>query len=47
MKDNGKGVVFVKKGFGIMGMEEWMVFVNGKIIVDGISGFLVMMLLLI
>lgn len=45
VKDNGKGAVLVKKGLGIMGMEERTASVNGKIIVDGTSGFSVTMLL--
>ncbi|MFB4337347.1 MULTISPECIES: sensor histidine kinase [Bacillus] len=45
VKDNGKGVALVKKGLGIMGMEERTASVNGKIIVDGTSGFSVTMLL--
>ncbi|COG58724.1 sensor histidine kinase [Streptococcus pneumoniae] len=45
VKDNGKGAVLVKKGLGIMGMEERTASVNGKIIVDGTSGFAVTMLL--
>lgn len=44
VKDNGKGAAFVKKGLGIMGMEERTASVNGKIIVDGTSGFSVTML---
>lgn len=45
VKDNGKGAVLVKKGLGIIGMEERTASVNGKIIVDGTSGFSVTMLL--
>ncbi|EOP91398.1 sensory transduction protein kinase [Bacillus cereus HuB4-4] len=45
VKDNGKGAALVKKGLGIMGMEERTASVNGKIIVDGTSGFSVTMLL--
>lgn len=45
VKDNGKGATLVKKGLGIMGMEERTASVNGKIIVDGTSGFSVTMLL--
>ncbi|MGG1165158.1 MULTISPECIES: sensor histidine kinase [Bacillus cereus group] len=45
VKDNGKGADLVKKGLGIMGMEERTASVNGKIIVDGTSGFSVTMLL--
>ncbi|OFD65660.1 two-component sensor histidine kinase [Bacillus mycoides] len=45
VKDNGKGADLVKKGLGIMGMEERTASVNGKIIIDGTSGFSVTMLL--
>ncbi|MES5894790.1 MULTISPECIES: sensor histidine kinase [Bacillus cereus group] len=45
VKDNGKGAALVKKGLGIMGMEERTASVNGKIIVDSTSGFSVTMLL--
>ncbi|HDR7795484.1 TPA: sensor histidine kinase [Bacillus luti] len=45
VKDNGKGAALVKKGLGMMGMEERTASVNGKIIVDGTSGFSVTMLL--
>ncbi|WP_377866135.1 sensor histidine kinase [Bacillus sp. R86525] len=45
VRDNGKGAALVKKGLGIMGMEERTASVNGKIIVDGTSGFSVTMLL--
>ncbi|MEI4800973.1 sensor histidine kinase [Bacillus sp. FJAT-51639] len=45
VKDNGKGGVLVKKGLGIIGMEERTASVNGKIIVDGTNGFSVTMLL--
>ncbi|MDM5154310.1 histidine kinase [Bacillus sp. DX1.1] len=45
VKDNGKGAHFVKKGLGIIGMEERTASINGKIIVDGTSGFSVTMLL--
>lgn len=38
VKDNGK-VQYLLKGLGIMGMEERTASVNGKIIVDGTSGF--------
>ena len=45
VKDNGKGTAIIKKGLGIMGMEERTASVNGKIIVDSTSGFSVTMLL--
>jgi signal transduction histidine kinase len=45
VKDNGKGAGKIKKGLGIIGMEERTVAINGKIIVDGLNGFSVTMLL--
>ncbi|SDZ14373.1 histidine kinase [Bacillus sp. 166amftsu] len=45
VKDNGKGAHLVKKGLGIIGMEERTASINGKIIVDGTSGFSATMLL--
>ncbi|ODG92316.1 MULTISPECIES: histidine kinase [Bacillaceae] len=45
VKDNGKGKVKIKKGLGIIGMEERTVAINGKIIVDGHDGFSVTTLL--
>ncbi|PEZ07062.1 histidine kinase [Bacillus sp. AFS018417] len=45
VKDNGKGATIVKKGLGIIGMEERTASINGKIIVDGTNGFSVTMLL--
>ncbi|WP_459501375.1 sensor histidine kinase [Bacillus sp. C1] len=45
VKDNGKGAPLVKKGLGIIGMEERTASVNGTVIVDGTSGFSVTMLL--
>ncbi|PEJ53632.1 histidine kinase [Bacillus sp. AFS002410] len=45
VKDNGRGKVIVKKGLGIIGMEERTAAVNGKIIVDGQDGFSVTTLL--
>jgi signal transduction histidine kinase len=45
VKDNGKGVEKMKKGLGIIGMEERTASINGKIIVDGTNGFSVTMLL--
>ena len=35
VKDNGKGRQKIKKGMGIIGMEERAASVNGKVIVDG------------
>ncbi|KKI89065.1 histidine kinase [Bacillus sp. SA1-12] len=45
VKDNGKGTEKIKKGLGIIGMEERAASVNGKMIVDGSSGFSVTTLL--
>ncbi|ATH93630.1 sensor histidine kinase [Bacillus glycinifermentans] len=45
VKDNGKGQEKVKKGMGIIGMEERAASVNGKVIVDGSNGFSVTTLL--
>ncbi|ENQ3079326.1 sensor histidine kinase [Bacillus sp. WLY-B-L8] len=45
VKDNGNGVPQVKKGLGIIGMEERTASINGTIIVDGTNGFSVTMLL--
>ncbi|MFN2744670.1 MULTISPECIES: sensor histidine kinase [Bacillus] len=45
VKDNGKGQEKIKKGMGIIGMEERAASVNGKVIVDGSNGFSVTTLL--
>lgn len=45
VKDNGKGIDKLKKGLGIIGMEERTASLNGKIIVDGSNGFSVTTLL--
>lgn len=45
VKDNGVGIQKVKKGLGLIGMEERTASINGKIIVDGTDGFSVTMLL--
>lgn len=45
VKDNGTGKVKIKKGIGIIGMEERTASLNGKIIVDGTDGFSVTTLL--
>jgi len=45
IKDNGKGTEKIKKGMGIIGMEERAASINGTIIVDGTEGFSVRMLL--
>lgn len=39
VKDNGLGTEKIKKGLGIIGMEERTASVNGKIIVDSTHGF--------
>ncbi|MGG1691777.1 sensor histidine kinase [Heyndrickxia ginsengihumi] len=45
VKDNGKGAAKIKKGLGILGMEERTASIHGKIIVDGTHGFSVTTLL--
>lgn len=45
VKDNGSGIEKIKKGLGIIGMEERTAAINGTIIVDGTNGFSVTMLL--
>lgn len=45
IKDNGKGAEKIKKGMGIIGMEERAASISGTIIVDGTEGFAVRMLL--
>ncbi|WML58882.1 histidine kinase [Neobacillus sp. PS2-9] len=45
VKDNGVGTEMIKKGLGIIGMEERTATVNGKIIVDSTHGFSVTTLL--
>lgn len=45
VKDDGKGTRLIKKGLGIIGMEERTATINGKIIVDGSKGFSVTTLL--
>jgi len=45
VKDNGAGTEIIKKGLGIIGMEERTAAVNGKIIVDSTHGFSVTTLL--
>ncbi|MEJ9212654.1 sensor histidine kinase, partial [Bacillus smithii] len=45
VKDNGKGADKIKKGLGILGMEERTASINGKVIVDGTHGFSVTTLL--
>ncbi|MBB3907531.1 sensor histidine kinase [Anoxybacteroides rupiense] len=45
VKDNGKGADKIKKGLGIIGMEERAASVNGTVIVDGTNGFSVTTLL--
>ncbi|MED4533745.1 sensor histidine kinase [Metabacillus fastidiosus] len=45
VKDNGKGIDKLKKGLGIVGMEERTASLNGKVIIDGSNGFSVTTLL--
>jgi signal transduction histidine kinase len=45
VKDNGCGTAQIKKGLGIMGMEERAASINGTVIVDGTNGFTVTTLL--
>ncbi|WP_066259266.1 sensor histidine kinase [Neobacillus drentensis] len=45
VKDNGSGSETIKKGLGIIGMEERTATVNGKVIVDSSDGFSVTTLL--
>lgn len=44
VKDNGEGCEIVKKGLGILGMEERMNKVNGQLLVNGTDGFSIIML---
>lgn len=45
VKDNGVGTKLLKKGLGVIGMEERTAAVDGKIIIDGRDGFSVNTLL--
>ncbi|MGG3803320.1 sensor histidine kinase [Metabacillus fastidiosus] len=45
VRDNGKGIDKLKKGLGIVGMEERTASLNGKMIIDGSNGFSVTTLL--
>lgn len=45
VKDDGKGSLNIKKGLGILGMEERCENMNGKLVVDGSDGFSIIMLL--
>lgn len=45
VKDNGVGIQKVKKGIGLIGMEERTAAISGKIIVDGTDGFSITMLI--
>lgn len=45
VRDNGAGVLTFKKGLGIAGMEERTEAAGGKLIIDGSSGFSIIMLL--
>lgn len=45
VKDNGVGVSIIKKGLGLNGIEERTGNLGGKVIIDGSSGFSIIMLL--
>jgi signal transduction histidine kinase len=45
MKDNGKGNLNIRHGFGLDGIEERTEDIQGQVIVDGSKGFSVIMLL--
>ncbi|MGV3489221.1 MAG: sensor histidine kinase [Tuberibacillus sp.] len=45
VKDNGQGVGKIKRGLGILGMEERTAALDGQIIIDGSDGFSVTTLL--
>ncbi|KOA18203.1 sensor histidine kinase DesK [Clostridium homopropionicum DSM 5847] len=45
VKDDGNGNLNIKKGLGILGMEERCENINGKLVVDGSDGFSIIMLL--
>lgn len=45
IRDNGKSIKKIKKGIGMMGMEERISAVEGKLIVDGSNGFSVTMII--
>ncbi|QOR35084.1 sensor histidine kinase [Clostridium sp. 'deep sea'] len=45
VKDNGIGALSVKKGLGILGMEERTQNLNGTVIIDGSNGFSVITIL--
>ncbi len=45
VKDNGKGALYLKKGMGLLGMEERAENTGGKLIIDGSNGFSVITLL--
>lgn len=45
IKDNGLGELQIKKGLGIRGIEERTQNIGGNVIVDGTSGFSIIMLL--
>ncbi|NYV66127.1 histidine kinase [Bacillus obstructivus] len=45
VKDNGSGADKIKKGLGIIGMEERAASIHGKVIIDGTNGFSVTTLL--
>ncbi|WDV46167.1 sensor histidine kinase [Clostridiaceae bacterium M8S5] len=45
VKDNGLGNLVIKKGLGLLGMQERVESANGKLIIDGSNGFSVITLL--
>ena len=45
VKDDGIGCIRIEKGLGLLGIEERTMNLNGKVIVDGSSGFSVIILL--
>ena len=45
IRDNGIGAINIKKNMGLIGIEERVAYVNGKLLVDGSDGFSVIILL--
>jgi signal transduction histidine kinase len=45
IRDNGAGALAIKKGLGLIGMEERTESAGGKLVIDGSSGFSIIMLL--
>lgn len=45
VKDNGIGGKLIRKGLGLIGIEERAAGVGGKVILDGFNGFSVITLL--